>query len=82
MLVDCCVSVSSSPGATWTITGGTNSGNPQLDVRDLAVYPTGTGNAGCSHRTTFNRFYLMGSCNNYNCSGPYFNWATEDGAIW
>jgi len=40
------------------------------------------GNTACSHRTNFNRFYLMGSCNNSVCTGPYFNWATEDGSIW
>ena len=76
------VSLSTNAGATWVITSGTNSSNPYLDSRDLSVYPTGTGNTACSHRTTFNRFYLMGSCNNYNCAGPYFNWATEDGSIW
>ena len=76
------VSLSTNAGATWTITSGANSSNPYLDSRDLTVYPTGTGNAACSHRTTFNRFYLMGSCNSYVCTGPYFNWATEDGQIW
>ena len=77
------VSVSTNNGASWTITSGTNSGNPFLDARSLSIFPTGTGNAGCGHRTSFNRFYLLGSCNNYQCnSGPYFNWATQDGTIW
>ena len=37
------ISISTNNGATWIITSGTNSGNSNLDTRDLAVLPWGCG---------------------------------------
>ena len=76
-------------GATWTITSGVASSNTHLDLRDIAPNFPGTngetaGNAGCSHRSAYNRFYLMGNVagGTSGISSPWFNWATQDGSVW
>ena len=89
------VSISTNNGQTWTIISGTNDSNPHMDYRDIPSNFPGlnsaggynsetAGNAGCNHRTTFNRFYLFGNINSYNspANNPYFAWATNDGQIW
>ena len=83
------VSVSTNNGATWTITSGVASNNGHLDIRDIPPNFPGTvgavaGNSGCSHRTTFNRFYIIGNVQG-GLSGfgaPWFAWATQDGSVW
>ena len=92
---------------TWWYTSGTADTNAHIDSRDVPLnFPNvvtltgGTiapGNALCNHRTTFNRFYLMGNVNTktspyaINVTSPasgnavvntYFAWVTNDGQIW
>src|SRR5262249_14359213 len=81
------VSISTNNGATWTIISGTAASNSHLDPRDISVGFPGTvgsaaGNAGCNHRTTFNRFYLLGNIDGGAGNGNFFNWVTNDGSIW
>ena len=80
------ISVSTNNGKTWTITSGTASSNSHLDTRDIpANFPASgnAGNAGCAHRTTFNRFYLIGNvASGSTPTSPWFSWATHDGTIW
>ena len=93
--------------STWWYTSGTADTNSHIDSRAIPLnFPTvvtaqsGTiapGNAMCNHRTTFNRFYLLGNVNtktspyaintSSSASGnavvnTYFAWATNDGQIW
>ena len=81
------VSISTNNGAGWTITSGTANSNSHLDTRDIPPnFPSSgnAGNAGCGHRTTFNRFYLLGTAGGQAGGGGtlWFNWATHDGSVW
>ena len=103
LLWGCQPDVSFSPdgGYTWTYVAGTAATNSHLDTREINPRFPGVGgavdgNAGCNHRGTFNRFYLMGNAitapgltfqtafNPYaNATiNPWFNWASNDGSIW
>ena len=92
---------------TWWYTSGTADTNSHIDPRtiplnfpDVVTLTGGTispGNAMCNHRTSFNRFYMMGNVNlktapyptnvtspasNNTVQNTYFNWVTNDGQIW
>ena len=57
---------------------------PSGDINTWAA--TGAGNSGCSHRTTFNRFYWMGISNQDSAAvtstGPFFNYVSVNGQEW
>jgi len=93
------ISLSPDQGTTWWYVSGTTAGNSHIDARDVnprfpGVPGVAIGNAGCSHRTTFNRFYLIGNNNggtnqtqtmNGNTAtlnNVWFTWASDDGSIW
>jgi len=57
-----------------------------LPTGDTANIQTGSGNSGCSHRTTFNRFYWIGTSNQNSAAaqatGTFFNYMSANGQEW
>ena len=94
------ITLSPDQGSTWWYVAGTTAGNPTgMDARDVnpnfpGVPGVAVGNTGCSHRTSFNRFYLIGNNNgaavqtqtfNSQTSSQvnvWFTWASNDGSVW
>ena len=77
--------ISINNGFAWSLLAGlTNNNLPGNDSSTWAA--TGAGNSGCSHRTTFNRFYWMGVSNqngaNIVSTAPFFNYVSVDGQEW
>jgi len=72
-------------GSSWSLAAGQNgNGLPGLDNVTWAT--TGSGNSGCAHRTTFNRFYWMGLSNQNSAAvratASFFNYVSVDGQEW
>ena len=77
--------ISMNSGLTWSLMAGQpNSSLPNADVQTWSQ--TGTGNSGCAHRSTFNRFYWMGVSNQNSgavqTTGVFFNYVSVDGQEW
>ena len=77
--------LSSNNGGTWSLLAG-QSGNSLPGLDNVTWAATGSGNSGCSHRTTFNRFYWMGTSNQNSAAvgttGTFFNYVSTDGQEW
>ena len=94
------ISLSPDQGTTWWYVAGTTAGSGNgTDRRTVnpnfpGVPNVAVGNTGCSHRASFNRFYLIGNNNggsnqtqtlNSFTGGlvnVWFAWASNDGSIW
>jgi hypothetical protein len=77
--------LSMNSGASWSLLAGQpNASLPNADVQTWSQ--TGTGNSGCAHRSTFNRFYWMGVSNQNSgavqTTGSFFNYVSVNGQEW
>ena len=77
--------LSSSNGQSWTLLAG-QPGNSLPGGDNVTWAATGSGNSGCAHRTTFNRFYWMGTSNQNSAAvgttATFFNYVSTDGQEW
>ena len=81
------VAISTSAGQSWTWIaggGGTGLGWAQNDYDNLptASQQLSAGNAECSHRSTYSRFYVIGNNGANNSAVPFEVWASDDAQVW